>query len=92
MTREWWSDTLSNPKYAGHQMPTAYQGYKPGKEAPKRPRRTDDSTLIPCALPPIFTMAEYRQMRMIARSRGKGSPGRPSEEPSILSGSTMRRF
>src|SRR6185369_14563238 len=27
MSREWWRQTLSNPKYAGYQMATEYQGF-----------------------------------------------------------------
>jgi hypothetical protein len=51
-----WRGTLSNPKYAGHQMSTEYRGFKPSKIAPKRPRRTSSSELVPCGLPPIFSL------------------------------------
>ena len=86
MTREWWRSTLLNPKYAGYHMATDYQGYKPGKIAPKRPRRTADTPLIPCALPPIFTMEETREIQGMSRARRARSPGRRSSQPSELSG------
>jgi DNA invertase Pin-like site-specific DNA recombinase len=66
----WWRNILVNPKIAGYQAASSYTGYKPGKESPSRPslkEREDD--LVPCLLPPLISLAEFRKIVATSRAR-----------------------
>lgn len=86
MNWHWWRSTLGNPKYSGHQMPSSYQGFKPGDESPKRPRRMNlVSELVPCVLPPLYPLEDWQRVVEIGRERYKGSKVRHSYRVCLLS-------
>ena len=72
MDVDWWNATLTNPKYAGLHKPTHYQGYKPGKQSPKREHRTRHSELVPCLLPALISAEDFYRIRELGVSRWKG--------------------
>jgi len=86
MSAWWWRATLQNPKYAGYHMPTAYQGFRPGKESKKRPRRNRDSELVPCRLPALWTLDDYHAILETATKRHVGAKARPSYRAYLLTG------
>lgn len=86
MDKKWWYWVLNNPKYAGYQVPTQYMGYKPGKESPKRIRRTSKSELVPCLLPALWTLDDYYAVLKTARKRWSGAKVRRTYKPYLLSG------
>lgn len=86
MDRRWWYSVLTNPKFAGYQMPTTYMGFKPGVESPKRPRRTGESELVPCLLPALWTLEDYRAVLRTARARWVGTKRRRTYKTYLLSG------
>jgi DNA invertase Pin-like site-specific DNA recombinase len=86
MDKRWWYAVLPNPKFAGHQMPSVYTGFKPGKESPPRPRRTRDSELVPCVLPPLWTLQDYHAILAEARRRWVGVKTREHYNSYLLSG------
>jgi DNA invertase Pin-like site-specific DNA recombinase len=74
MNALWWRQTLLNPKYAGHHMPSAYPGFKPGKESPARPRRKNGSAvLVPCRVPALYALDTWERMVRISASRKCGT-------------------
>ena len=81
MDASWWRSTLTNPKYAGYHVPTVYRGFRPGIETPKRPRRTTRSELIPCKLPPLWSIEDHSALlgeieRRAQRTLGSRAPGK----------------
>lgn len=66
----WWRNILVNPKIAGYQAATSYTGYKPGKESPARPTLKErENDLVPCLLPPLISLAQYRKLVATSRAR-----------------------
>jgi hypothetical protein len=86
MNTKWWYHALTNPKFAGYQMPTTYMGFKPGKESPGRPRRNAKSELVPCLLPPLWTLDDHREVYRLARTRWRGAKDRRTFRSYLLSG------
>jgi DNA invertase Pin-like site-specific DNA recombinase len=86
MNSRYWYRVLMNPKYAGHHMPTEYQGFMPGVESPPRPRRTRDSKLIPCVYPALWSIDDYYEMLRLARSRWLAPKDRKTYNAYLLSG------
>jgi DNA invertase Pin-like site-specific DNA recombinase len=86
MDKRWWYSVLRNPKFAGYQVPCVYTGFKPGKESPPRPRRTRNSELVPCILPPLWTLADYHAVLNEARRRWVGVKTRAHYNAYLLSG------
>lgn len=86
MDKRWWYSALTNPKFAGYQMPTTYMGFRPGVESPKRPRRGPDSELVPCMLPALWTLDDYHSILRTSRKRWSGPKVRRSYQPYLLSG------
>ncbi len=89
MTSYWWRYTLQNPKFAGYQMPTSYQGFRPGKESPKRPRRRKTSELVACRLPALWSLEDYRAIIAEGDRRVRGVKVRRSYRSYLLSGITV---
>lgn len=66
----WWRNVLVNPKIAGYQAASSYTGYKPGKESPARPTLKErENDLVPCLLPPLISLAQYRKLVATSRAR-----------------------
>lgn len=86
MDKRWWYSVLLNPKYAGYQVACTYTGYKPGIESPQRPRRTKDSELIPCQLPPLWSLQDHREIIRIFHERFIGAKVRHTFRSYLLSG------
>jgi hypothetical protein len=82
----WWYRVLTNPKYAGYQMPTQYMGFKPGKESPPRPVRNRDSELVPCQLPALWSLDDYRAVLALASKRSRGAKVRLTYRSYLLTG------
>jgi hypothetical protein len=88
MTAWWWRSTLLNPKYAGFHMPSEYAGYKAGKKgssSPKRRRRTPTTPLIPCILPPLWSLGDHKEMAALSASRKFAEKRRVGYRKSLLS-------
>ncbi len=85
MGRSWWRETLSNPKYAGYQMPIEYRGFS--QDVGHRPhhRGLVVADLVPCQLPALFTLEEFLETRRVMAQRAWKSPGRRSPKLSPLS-------
>lgn len=88
MNSRYWYRVLMNPKYAGHHMPTEYQGFMPGVESPPRPRRNRDSKLIPCVYPALWSIEDYYEILRLARSRWMQPKDRKTYRAYLLSGIT----
>jgi excisionase family DNA binding protein len=87
MNSLWWRKCLTNPKYAGHQMPCTYAGFKPGKESPKRPRRKNGVThLVPCHVPALYPLEKFERIVQLSASRNRGAKHRYSYTTYLLSG------
>ena len=92
MNALWWRTTLLNPKYAGHQMPCEYAGFKPGKESPKRPRRKNSVTdLVPCRVPALYPLETFERIVQISASRNRGGkqPTASATPPTCYQASRM---
>jgi len=86
MHRRWWYMQLRNPRYAGFQMPTNYQGYKPGIEFEKRARVGPKSELVPTVTPALWGWDEFREVLRLALERSTGSKVRYRYRAYLLSG------
>lgn len=86
MNAWWWTATLHNPKYAGYHMPTAYQGFKPGVESPKRPRRNRHAELVPCKLPALWTLDDYYAIFVEGERRLSNAKVRKTYRSYLLTG------
>ncbi len=86
MHKEWWYKTLTNPKFAGYQMPSRYMGFKPGVESPRRPVRKADSELVPCLLPALWSLDDYRTILRLAHKRSRGRKDRRTYGAYLLAG------
>ena len=92
MDREWWRTTLTNPKYAGFQVPSTYLGYRRDvaeeerRMARRHSRSLDPSNFVPCKLPAIFTLEEFLETIRQMRLRRKFERGRRPRDASVLSG------
>jgi len=86
MNATWWRAALQNPKYAGHQMPTNYQGFRPGKVSPARERRNRHSELVPCLLPPLWTIDDYHRVLATGDTRRAAQKVRLSYRAYLLGG------
>jgi resolvase-like protein len=86
MNKSYWYQALTNPKFAGYQMPTDYKGYKPGIESPQRSRRRRDSELVPCVLPPLWTIEDYRECLRLSALRSRMPKRRRRYRSYLLSG------
>jgi hypothetical protein len=69
MTAHWWYQTLRNPKHAGYQWPSKYEGYKPGIESKRREQQRGESELVPCLLPALWTLDDWREVLATASKR-----------------------
>jgi hypothetical protein len=86
MDKHWWHQTLRNPRFAGYQVPTTYTGYRPGVESEKPPRKTADSELVPCLLPALWSLENYREIHRVLRARYRAPKRRKSYRQYLLSG------
>lgn len=87
MSWRWWSRMLGNPKLAGYQWATRYEGYKahkrPGARSASR-RRAED--LVACKLPALITLEQHRAIVAQGKARVKWSKKRPRYHTDLLSG------
>jgi hypothetical protein len=87
MNAWWWRATLQNPKYAGLQMPTKYQGFRPGVgPTKKRPRLTVESTLVPSKLPALWSADDYYAIRKAGTARMFAPKARKTYRTYLLGG------
>jgi hypothetical protein len=82
----WWYRQLSNPKFAGYQWPTDYVGYKPGKTTPRRTGPRPQDALVPCLLPPLWTLEEYRAVLALSATRHRSAKTRKTYRAYLTSG------
>jgi len=86
MDKMWWHTILRNPRFAGYQVPTNYTGYRPGVYSPKPPRRNADSELVPCLLPALWSLDDYRTILRVMQERHRAPKVRKSYRQYLLSG------
>jgi hypothetical protein len=92
MNAMWWRTTLRNPKFAGFQEPTHYEGFMSGDEAPMRKTKSNtdaparEPVLVPCKLPALWTLDEHQEIAKLGAQRMGTSKVRRTYRSYLLSG------